>query len=103
MSFQELADLAVSAGYEAICMRASQVGVQSSEDQIRAARQMLDERGLFVSMISGDFDIVYNNDRGPSGLRNIEPYLDLAEALGAPMIRVCMKQPDDMLYVQRAA
>jgi sugar phosphate isomerase/epimerase len=103
MSFEELADLAVAAGYQAICMRASQVGVQSSRDKIQDARRILDDRGLGVSMISGDFDIVYNNDRGPACLRNIRPYLDLAEALGAPLIRVCIKQPDDIPYAQDAA
>lgn len=103
MSFEELADLAVAAGYEAICMRASQIGVQSSPDRIREARRILDDRGLSVSMISGDFDIVYNNDRGPACLRNITPYLNLAQALGAPMIRVCIKQPDDIAYARNAA
>lgn len=103
MSLSELADLAVAAGYEAICMRASQIGVQSSVDEVRDARQILDARGLTVSMVTGDFDIVYNNATGPSCLRNIEPYLDLAEALGAPMIRVCVKHADDIPHVQRAA
>ncbi len=103
MSFETLADLAVEAGYDGICMRASQIGIHSSVNQIREARRILDERGLGVTMISGDFDIVYNNERGPNCLRNITPYLDLAEALGAPMIRVCIKQADDIVHVQRAA
>ena len=103
MSFEALADLAVVAGYDAICMRASQIGVQSSPEAVRVARQILNDRGLIVTMITGDFDIVYNNRRGPSCLRNIRPYLDLAEALGSPMIRVCMKQADDVADAQRAA
>lgn len=103
MCFEELADLAVAAGYESICMRASQIGVQSPPDRIREARRILDDRGLGVSMISGDFDIVYNNDRGPACLRNIKPYLDLAETLGAPMIRVCIKQPSDIANARNAA
>ncbi len=103
MSLEELADLAVSAGYDAICMRASQVGVQSSGEQVAAARRILDQRGLSVSMISGDFDIVYNNDRGPACLRNITPYLELAESLGAPLIRVCLKTQDDIVPARAAA
>jgi len=103
MSFASLADLAVAAGYDAICMRASQIGVQSSQDAVRDARRVLDERGLNVSMISGDFNIVYNNDHGPDCLKNITPYLDLAESLRAPMIRVCIKQPDDVIQAQAAA
>lgn len=103
MSFRELADLAVAAGYDAICMRASQIGVKSSSAEVREARQILDDRGLGVTMITGDFDIVYNNDRGPNCLRNIGPYLDLAEALDAPLLRVCIKQRDDIAHAQSAA
>ncbi len=103
MSFPELCDLAVAAGYEAICMRASQIGVRSSGEEIAKARACLDERNLGVTMVSGDFDIVYNNDRGPANLRAIKPYLDLAEHLGAPLIRVCIKTGEDIAAAQRAA
>ena len=46
ISFEALADMAVAAGYDAICMRASQIGVQSLPDAVREARRILDERGL---------------------------------------------------------
>ena len=42
MSLEQLADLAVTAGYDAVCMRASQIGVQSSADQVAEARRILD-------------------------------------------------------------
>lgn len=103
MSLEMLADLAVAAGYGGICMRASQIGVHSSQAETRAACEVLNDRGLSVTMITGDFDVVYNNDRGPNCLRNISPYLDLAESLGAPMIRICIKQPSDMEHLKRAA
>ncbi len=103
MSLAELAALAVSAGYDAICMRASQIGVQSSSDEVVNARRILEDHGLNVSMITGDFDIVYNNDRGPECLRSIGPYLDLAESLRAPLLRVCVKQREDIPYAQDAA
>jgi sugar phosphate isomerase/epimerase len=103
LSLTELADLAVAAGYDAVCMRASQIGVHSSPEKIHAARQLLDARGLSVSMVTGDFDIVYNNDNGPQCLRNITPYLDLAESLAAPLIRTCIKTPADISFAQQAA
>lgn len=103
MSFPELADLALAAGYNAICMRASQIGIQSSEEEIAGARRILDDRKLEVSMISGNFDIVYNNERGPDCLHNIGAHLDLAEALGAPMIRVALKSDADIGPAQSAA
>jgi len=103
MQFEQLADLAVAAGYDAICMRASQVGVQSPIDEVLTAREIADDRGLRISMITGDFGIVYNNDHGPDCLRNITPYLDLAETLGAPLLRVCVKNQDDIVHAQAAA
>ena len=103
MSLQELADLAVAAGYEAICMRASQIGVRSSPEDVAEAKQILDAHGLGVSMLTGDFDVVYNNERGPDCLRSIGPYLDLADALGAPLIRVALKQQEDVAHARAAA
>ncbi len=54
-------------------------------------------------MVTGDFDIVYNNGRGPNCLTHITPYLNLAEALDAPMIRVCIKTESDIASACRAA
>ncbi|MEM7012583.1 MAG: sugar phosphate isomerase/epimerase [Verrucomicrobiota bacterium] len=95
MTLPELCALAVEAGFEGLCMRASQIGVHSSPDAISEAAAVIRDHGLEVTMISGDFDIVYNNERGPNCLRNIAPYLDLAEALGSRLIRVCIKTADD--------
>ncbi|MDA1273466.1 MAG: sugar phosphate isomerase/epimerase [Verrucomicrobia bacterium] len=103
MSLAEFTDLAVEADYRAVCMRGSQIGVHSNADQITAASELLRSRKLSVSMITGDFDIVYNNDRGPACLRNITPYLNLAEALGASMIRVCVKCREDIPHAQNAS
>jgi len=103
MSFPELCRLAVDAGYEGICMRASQIGIHTPQEEVTKAKTTLEEHGLKVTMISGDFDIVYNNDTGPDCLRNITPYLNLAEELGAPLIRVCIKKEEDIAAAQRAA
>lgn len=98
-----VAKIAKSAGYEALCMRASQVGVQSSSAQIHDARQILQANNLGVSMLTGDFDVVYNNDRGPDCLRNITPYLQLARQLGAPLVRVALKNEEDIPWARQAA
>lgn len=102
-SFGEVARIAKSAGYDAVCMRASQVGVQSSSAQVNGAVQVLKAEELGVSMLTGDFDVVYNNQRGPDCLRNITPYLKLAQHLGAPLVRVALKRESDIPWAQRAA
>jgi len=103
ISLAEVATIAQQAGYQALCMRASQVGVQSSKATINEARTLLDDLGLAVSMITGDFAVPENGAAGPGCLRNITPYLDLAEALGSDLIRVCMKEDADIPFAQRAA
>ena len=103
MPLGDLVRMAKRCGYDAICMRASQVGVQSPPEIVEVATDCLAESGLAVSMVTGDFDTVYNNDNGPGALLNITPYLDLAKRLGAPRIRVALKQESDIANAQRAA
>lgn len=99
----DLADVAKDAGYDGLCMRASQIGIHTPKDEVEKAARHIQEKGLEVTMISGDFDIVYNNEDGPQCLRNITPYLDFAETLGASMIRVCIKTEEDVAHAQRAS
>ena len=60
MPLTDLASLAKRCGYEALCMRASQVGVHSAPEEVERAVECLADSGLAVSMITGDFDTVYN-------------------------------------------
>ncbi len=99
----ELAGLAKRAGYDALCMRASQVGIQSPEADQQRAAETIRGHGLAVTMVTGNFDIVYNNDDGPKCLCDIGPFLKLAKALGAPLIRVALKSADDIQFAQQAA
>ena len=103
LNLEQLCELATQAGYDAICMRASQVGVQSPASEVARAKETLDQFGLAVSMVTGDFDVVYNNERGPSCLQDIDPYLALAESMGAKMIRVAIKNREDLKYARLAA
>ncbi|MBG86948.1 MAG: xylose isomerase [Verrucomicrobiales bacterium] len=103
MTLPELCDLAVDAGYEALCMRGSQIGIHTPAEDVDQAASTIKDRGLGVTMISGDFDIVYNNARGPNCLHDITPYLGLADKLGASLVRVCIKTEDDIAAAQKAA
>ena len=103
MTLQQLASLAAQHGYDALCMRASQVGVHSPRETVGAARGLLAKHDLPVSMLTGDFPIPENSDdEGPQALRHITPYLDLAEQLGAPLLRVCIKTDEDLEWTRRA-
>ncbi len=101
--FEQLVSIAKGAGYQAICMRASAGGVQSSPEHLRQLRRQVDEAGLSVSMVTADFNVPLNNAHGPDSLRDIGPSLDVAEALGCDLIRVCLKQRADIPYARDAA
>lgn len=103
MSIDELIALASRYGYEALCMRASQLGTHSPIERVAETRSKIAAAGLTVSMVTGDFAVPSNNDEGPMLLRNITPYLDLAEALGSDLIRVCMKRDEDIAFAQKSA
>lgn len=102
-TFVQLTELAAHLGYEAMCMRASQVGIHSPLEQITAARKQAEKHTLTISMVTGDFPVPLNNDEGPSGLRNITPYLDLTELLGSDLIRIAIKVEEDIVWAQRAS
>lgn len=103
LPFEDVAQLAKENGYRAICMRASVAGIQSSTDRVKSVRQTLDQQGVRVSMVTGDFAIPENLDPGPGVLRNITPYLNLAEAFACDLLRVCMKREEDIAWAQRAS
>ena len=103
MTIDELIDVAKRNGYEALCMRASTAGVHSPKETVEEYAAKIRDAGLAVSMVTGDFAIPRNDDEGPGSLRNITPYLDLADAFGADLLRVCMKKEEDIEWAQRAA
>lgn len=100
--FAEFAELARRVGYPCVCMRASAGGVQSTPEELARIKAKLDELGLAVSMATTDFDVPLNNKHGPDNLRNFGPHLDVAEALGTGLIRICMKTDDDIAAAKRA-
>lgn len=103
MGLDELAQMAKNAGFSAICMRASQVGIHSSPEEIKAARQILDGLGLRVASVIGDSDVPANNERAGMALRVIGRHLDVAQALGCDLIRIGMKAHTDIKWAQRAS
>ena len=99
----ELAELAAVAGFHALCMRASQLGIHTPAEQVARSRALLAAQGLAVSMVTGDFPIPENTAGAPQALRQIAPHLDLAQALGTDLIRVALHCEEDILWAQRAA
>ena len=94
---------AAAAGFDGISVRASAVSIDSPIEEVVAFRSALDEFGLRASMVTGNLALAQNNAAAPDMLRNITPHLDLAQALGANLVRVMLHREDDIGFAQRAA
>lgn len=101
--FEEIVGVAAETGYSAICMRASAGGVLTPIDELQRMGQIVRDHGLTVSMVTADSDVPLNNADGPNSLRNIGPSLDVAQALGSNLIRICMKKHEDIPFAREAA
>ena len=103
MALEELAPLARAAGFGGLSMRASALSVEAPPTRVRQIRDLLDRQGLAVSMVMGNVALAANTPDAPDCLRDIAPHLDLAEGLGATLVRVMLQTPDDIAPAQRAA
>ena len=103
LPFSQLAQAAREANYDALCMRASVVSIESDPERRQEVLQEIQNVELEVSMVTGDFAVPENSESGPACLRNISPYLDLCEELNCKLIRVCIKNEEDIRAAQRAA
>jgi sugar phosphate isomerase/epimerase len=103
LPFEELAPLAASAGYRAVCMRASQASIETPASRLHQMRRTLDQLGLAVSMVTGTVALAANTPDAEDALRDIAPHLDLAHAFGASLVRVMVQREDQLPLVRRAA
>ena len=98
---EELAPLARQAGFTGLSMRASVVSVDSPSRRVAEVRELLDRLGLRVSMVTGDLALAANTGDVGRVLRDPEPYFDLAERLGARLIRVMLHNGHEIRQVRR--
>lgn len=103
MKYEDFLAMTKSAGYDALCLRASQAGIQTPLEQLYEMSRLTKEAGLKVSMVSPDFAVPANTSKAPECLHHITPYLDVAQIFGSEMIRVGMKKDEDVVWAQRAA
>jgi sugar phosphate isomerase/epimerase len=103
MKYEDFLAMTKGAGYDALCLRASQAGIQTPLEQLYEMGRRTREAGLKVSMVSPDFAVPANTVKAPMCLHNITPYLDVAQIFGSEMIRVGMKKDEDIVWAQRAS
>jgi sugar phosphate isomerase/epimerase len=101
--FAEVLDVARDAGFQGVCVRGSVVGVRSPVERVAETRRLVDAAGLAVSMVTGDVALAANDEHATDALRDITPYLDLAQALGTTGVRVMLQHERDLPFARRAA
>jgi sugar phosphate isomerase/epimerase len=101
---ETLAPIARDLGFVGLSMRASVVSVNSPLERVAEVRSLLDRLGLKVSMVTGDLALAANTGVDATNMvRNVTPYLDVAERLDAKLLRVMLRSPADIPHAQRAA
>lgn len=100
--FADFVSLAKRLGYSAVCMRPSVANTTTSSEQLTSLRRQLDNAGVGVTMVTTELGVPLNNADGPGVLRRIDASIPLAKALGARLIRVCLKEADDIPAAQKA-
>ena len=102
ISFEDLAILAGDIGYRGLCIRPSQVTVNTPDEEIQGMRAILDQHGLRASMVTLDPVIAANTPDAGQPLRSIGRHLEIAEALGADLIRIAIKNDAHVEWARRA-
>jgi len=105
LNFVEFAKLAARVGFQAVCVRATHLNSATPLERVREMRGILEENGLVASMVMLDKRVASQGSAPDAGtpLRNITPTLERASAIGADMIRVAIRDADDVIWAQRAA
>ena len=101
--FGRLARRAKAARFEGLSIRPSVLAVGASAERIAGIRNTLETHGLVASMVTGALSLATNDAAAPAALRDIEPHLELARALGATRVRVMLHEAADIPHARRAA
>lgn len=102
LDWESLLDMASAQGFIGISVRASAVSVHSRRQEQEAFGQALRARNLTASMVTGDLPLAINNAAATDALHNISPYLDLAQRVGAKLVRIMVHDLADIELVRRA-
>ena len=105
LDFTGLAQLAARVGFKAVCVRPTHLTSTTPLERVHEMRAILDRHGLTASMVTADSRVPREGSVLDAGapLRDLEPTLKRATALGADLIRVGVKSQDDIVWAQRAA
>ena len=74
----------------------------SSEYLVNRVQKLFNVNNMKVSMITSNIHLAKNDESASDILRNITPSLDLAVKLKTSLIRIMIKNNDDIFYAKKA-
>ena len=102
LSLDSFIKLASKNKFDGVSLRPSMISTQSSQYLVNQAQKLFKENNIKVSMITSNIHLAKNDELASDILRNITPSLDLAEKLKTSLIRIMIKNSDDIFYAKKA-
>ena len=102
LSLESFVKLASKNKFDGVSLRPSMISTQSSKYLVNQAKKLFKVNNMKVSMITSNIHLAKNDELASDILRNITPSLDLAETLKTSLIRIMIKNRDDIFYAKKA-
>ena len=102
LSLDNFIKLASKNKFDGVSLRPSMISNESSEYLVNQAQKLFNVNNMKVSMITSNIHVAKNDELASDILRNITPSLDLAEKLKTSLIRIMIKNSDDIFYARKA-
>lgn len=102
LSLDSFVKLASKNKFDGVSLRPSMISTQSSKYLVNQAKKLFKVNNMKVSMITSNIHLAKNDEFASDILRNITPSLDLAEKLKTSLIRIMIKNSDDIFYAKKA-
>ena len=102
LPIKSLIELAVLNGFQGISLRPSVISTNSKIDDINDLRTIFDFYNVKVSMVTSNIHLAKNDVYSSENLKNIKPCLDLADKLGSSLVRIMIKNKEDIYFAKKA-
>ena len=102
LSLDSFVKLASKNKFDGVSLRPSMISTHSSKYLVNQAKKLFKVNNMKVSMITSNIHLAKNDELASDILRNITPSLDLAEKLKTSLIRIMIKNSDDIFYAKKA-
>ena len=97
-----LIKLALNNGFQGICLIPSVISTKSKNEDVNQIKKLFDLYDICVSMITSNIHLAKNDEYASNNLKNITSCLDLADILGTSLVRIMIKNNEDIVYAQKA-